>query len=137
MIALDIIERCERLGVSLRVEDGFIFPEPTGRIPADLVDEIIVNRDKLVNAIQTGRTLDRSAKYKQALFWLDAKATELRVTTNDPAYAFMIEILDIKYDHLNDVWIDAGDESFLQALREYAIAGLKALRNGIKKGVVI
>lgn len=132
MIIQDVIERCEKLGVKLYLEDDFLYPEPAGRLPAQLIDQMMANRDKLIEAIRSGRTLDRAVKWKQALRWLDAKAMELRVTTNDPAYGFMLEALDDRYDILNDAWCDATDEEFVQALREYAAVGVRALRVGIE-----
>lgn len=78
-------------------------------------------------------SLDRSAKYKEALKWLDEKARELKVSTADPAYDLMIQTLGERYDTLNDAWTDGTDSEFVQAIREHAAAGLKALKIGIER----
>lgn len=122
----DILGRCEKLGVQLQLEDGRLFAEPADKIPPRLAGQISEHREELIEAVRP--PLDRTAKYKQALKWLNVKAIELQITTNDPAHDFMVEALDGKYNHLNDAWCDAGDEDFLQALREYAAAGVRELR---------
>lgn len=76
--------------------------------------------------------LDRTAKEREAYRWLLTRARDLKVTRNDSAHKFMEQILRERRPALEDAYHDTSDDEFLQALRHWTAAGLKALRCGIE-----
>ena len=76
-------------------------------------------------AIALNPQINRKAKLKEAHRYLRRKAREMRITTKDPAYRFMLEVLEDRRP------VDGTDDEYLEALRSYAKAGLRALQVGL------
>ena len=68
-------------------------------------------------AIAPNPQINRKAKLKEAHHYLRRKAREMRITTRDPAYRFMIEVLEGRRP------AGGTDDEYLEALRKTTEVG--------------